>query len=72
MTFEPKRLLVGVARDLGRSVMHVQRSVKSVRRKAKRTHYVERTGGCERVFEPHRTHEGMVVPQDGHALYLLR
>ena len=55
MTFEPKRLLVGVARDLGRSVMHVQRSVKSVRRKAKRTHYVERTGGCERVFEPHRT-----------------
>ena len=31
--------------------MHVQRSVKSVRR-AKRTHYVER---CERGFAPHRT-----------------
>ena len=40
---------------LGWSVMHVQRSVKSVRRKAKRTHYVERVRECERVFEPHRT-----------------
>ena len=40
---------------LGRSVMHVQRSVKSVRRKAKRAHYVERVRECEHVFEPHRT-----------------
>ena len=39
---------------LGRSVMHVQQSVKSVRR-AKRTYYVERVRECERVFEPHRT-----------------
>ena len=30
-------------------------SVKSVRRQAKRTHYVERVRECERVFEPHRT-----------------
>ena len=35
--------------------MHVQRSVKSVRRKAKRTHYIERVWGCECVFELHRT-----------------
>ena len=40
---------------LGWLVMHVQRSVKSVRRKAKCTHYVERVRECERVFEPHRT-----------------
>ena len=37
------------------SVMHVQRSVKSMRRKAKCVYYVERVGECERVFEPHRT-----------------
>ena len=30
-------------------------SVKSVRRKAKCTHYVERVQECERVFELHRT-----------------
>ena len=34
--------------------VHVQRSVKSVRR-AKRTYYVERVRECERIFEPHRT-----------------
>jgi len=35
-------VLVGVARAFGWSVMHVQRSAKSVRRKAKRTYYVEK------------------------------
>ena len=39
----------------GRSCMHVQRSVKSVRRKAKCTHFVERVRECERVFKLHRT-----------------
>ena len=47
--------LVGVAHALGWSVMHVQRSVKSVRRKPKRTHYIERIWECECVFKPHRT-----------------
>ena len=37
------------------SVMHVQRSVKSMRRKAKGVYYIERVGERERVFEPHRT-----------------
>jgi len=37
------------------SVFHVQQSVKNVRRKAKRTHYVERVWECECVFKPHRT-----------------
>ena len=32
-----------------------KRSVKSVRRKAKGTHYVESVQECECVFEPHRT-----------------
>ena len=32
-----------------------ERSVKSVRRKARRTHYVKRIRECEHVFEPHRT-----------------
>ena len=36
------------------SVMHVQQSVKSVRRKAKHMYYVERVRECECVFEPHR------------------
>ena len=37
-------MLVGVAHAFGWSVMHVQRSAKSVRRKAKRTctYYVEK------------------------------
>jgi len=55
---------------LERSVMHVQRSVKSVRRKAKRAHYVERVRECERVSNC-TEHEEMVVSQDDHALYLL-
>ena len=46
-------LLVGVAHALERSVMHVQQSVRSVRRKAKRTHYVKRVRECERVFKMH-------------------
>ena len=33
----------------------MQRSVKSLRRKAKRTYYVERVRECERVFGPHLT-----------------
>ena len=45
--------LVGVACAFG-SVMHVQQTVKSVRRKAKCMHYVERVQECERVFELHR------------------
>ena len=49
--------LVGVARTFG-LVSHAcatNKSVKSVRRQAKRTHYVERVWECEHVFEPHRT-----------------
>ena len=42
--------LIGVAHALGRSVMHVQWSVKSVRRKVKRMHYVEKARECERIF----------------------
>ena len=57
MTFEPTRVdLVGVAHAFG-LVGHacaMSESVKSVRRQAKRTHYVERVRECERVFEPHR------------------
>ena len=40
---------------LGLSVMHVQRSVKSVRSEERRTYHVERVRECEHVFEPHRT-----------------
>ena len=36
-------------------VMQLQRSVKNVRRRPKRTNYVERVRECERGFEPHRT-----------------
>ena len=54
---------------LGRLVMHVQRSVKSVRRKAKRTHYVERVWECERVFEPHRTRRYGRFSRRPHALF---
>ena len=39
----------------GRSCICNKRSVKSVRRKAKHTNYIERVRECERVFEPHRT-----------------
>ena len=49
--------------------MHVQRSVKCVRRKAKRTHYVERIREFERVSN-HTERKDMVVYQDDHALYL--
>ena len=49
--------------------MHVQQSVKSVKR-AKRTYYVE-FRGCERGFTPHRM-RGYGSFQDDHALYLLR
>ena len=38
---------------LGRLVMHVQQSLKSVRKRAKRMYYVERVRECEHVFEPH-------------------
>ena len=38
---------------LGWLVMHVQRSVKSVRKRAMRMYYVERVRECERVFELH-------------------
>ena len=40
---------------MGRPRMCNEQSVKNVRRKARRTHYVERIRECERVFEPHRT-----------------
>ena len=55
MTFEPTCGLVGVTCFWAGRSIHVQRSVKSVRRKAKRTHYIERVWECERVFKPHRT-----------------
>ena len=35
--------------------MHVQRSVINVRRRPKRTYYIERVWGCKRGFELHRT-----------------
>ena len=38
---------------LGRLVMHVQQSLKSVRKRAKRMYYVERFRECKHVFEPH-------------------
>ena len=41
-------------------------SVKSVRRKAKHTHYNERAQECERVFEPHRTQRYGGFFQDSH------
>ena len=45
---------IGMARALGWSVIHVQWRVKSVRRKAKRTYYIERVRQCEHIFELHR------------------
>ena len=54
---------------LGRSVMHVQQSVKSVRRKAKRTHYIERVWKCECVFEPHRTRRYSQFSRRPHTLF---
>ena len=39
----------------GQSCMCNKWSVKSVRRKAKHMHYVERVRECERIFEPHKT-----------------
>ena len=39
----------------GLSCMCNERNVKSVWRKAKCTHYIERVQECDRVFEPHRT-----------------
>ena len=59
----------GMCMLLGRLVMHVQRSVKSVRRKAKCTHYVERVWECERVFEPHRTQRYGHFSRRPHALF---
>ena len=59
VTFEPIRVDYGKQAWhvlLGRSVMQVQRSVKNVRRRPKRTNYVERVRECERGFELHRTH----------------
>ena len=41
-------------------------SVKSVRRKAKHTHYNERAQECEHVFEPHRTRRYGGFFQDSH------
>ena len=56
---------------LGRSVMHVQRSVKSVRRKAKRTHYIERVRECECIFELHRTQRYGQFSRWPHTLFVL-
>ena len=41
-----------------------------MRRKAKRTHYVERVQEVS-AFSNHTECEGMVVSQDDHVLYLL-
>ena len=49
--------------------MHVQRSVKSVRRKAKCTHYVERVRECERVFKLHRTQRYGCLSRQPRALF---
>ena len=54
---------------LGRSVMHVQQSVKSVRRKAKCTHHVERVRDCECLFELHRTRRYGGFSRRPHALF---
>ena len=57
---------------LGWSVMHVQRSVKSVRRKAKRTYVesnVERVWECECIFELHRTWGCGCSSRQSHALF---
>ena len=53
---------------LGQSVMHVQRSVKSVRR-AK--HTLKGFKDMSAVLK-HTDHEDIVVSQDSHMLYLLR
>ena len=49
--------------------MHVQQSVKSGRRKAKCTHYVERVRECERVFELHRTRRYGSFSRRPHAFF---
>ena len=56
---------------LGWSVMYVQRSVKSVRRKAKRTHYVERVQNHEHVFEPYRMQRYGRFSRQPHTLFAL-
>ena len=58
-----------MTRALGWLVMHVQRSVKSVRRKAKCMHYVERIRECEPVFEPHRTQKYGRLPRRPRPLF---
>ena len=50
-------------------VMQVQRSVKNVRRRPKRTNYVERVRECERGFEPHRTRGFGGFSRRSHALF---
>ena len=55
----------------GRSCMCNERSVKSVRRKAKRMHYVERVRECECVFELHRTQRYGCLSRRPHALFAL-
>ena len=54
---------------LGQSVMHVQQSVKSVRRRAK--HTLKGFKDMSAVLK-HTDHEDIVVSQDSHMLYLLR
>ena len=50
-------------------VMQLQRSVKNVRRRPKRTNYVERVRECERGFEPHRTRGFGGFSRRPHALF---
>ena len=45
--------------------------MKSVRRKAKRTNYVERVRECEQVFEPHRTQRYGGFSRQPHTLFAL-
>ena len=58
--------LVGVAHVFGTVGHACAISVKSVRRKAKHTHYIERAQECERVFEPHGTRRYGGFFQDSH------
>ena len=54
---------------MARAFRMVQRSVKGVRRKAKRTYYVESVRECERVFEPHRMRRYGGFSRRPHALF---
>ena len=52
--------------------MHVQQSVKSVRRKAKRIRITLKEFENVSTFSNRTEREDMVVSQEDHALYLLR